>query len=50
MKISELVSELNELMEKYGDIDVKTFDLDRGDCNIEEVEFYDKPNPHIFIC
>lgn len=50
MKISELVSELNELMEKYGDIDVKTFDLDREPCNIEEIDFYDKPNPYIFIC
>lgn len=50
MKISELMSELNKLKEKYGDIDVKTFDLDRESCSIEEVEFYNKPNPYVFIC
>lgn len=50
MKISELVNTLEELMDKFGDVDVKTLDIDSKDCDVEEVIFYENPYPHIFIC
>lgn len=40
MKVRELIKKLESYANKYGDdIPVRTFDLDRDMCDIDEVEF-----------
>lgn len=40
MKVRELIAKLESYANKYGDdIPVRTFDLDRGMCDINEIKF-----------
>lgn len=42
MTVRELIKKLEECADKYGDnIPVRTFDLDRDLCDIDEVDVYD---------
>lgn len=43
MKITELLSKLNKLLEECGDLEVRLEDADRGDyCNINKFAIYKK--------
>lgn len=50
MLMSELIEKLQKLMEQYGDAKVVTFDLDRTECDVAEIDYDDNlEDPSVFI-
>lgn len=41
LKLLEVIEQLEAIYAAEGNVNVKTFDLDRDHCDIEKVEFWD---------
>lgn len=49
MKVLKLITTLESVLEKYGDIPVKTFDLDRDMEEITEVDIVIEDTAYVYV-